>query len=167
MVAKKLANKVMNIQQWMKEVKVLASVTRFDATDMSSASPTERAEEQAAVEGRYATLKELLARREELETPLEEEDAEEEEQVNKAPSRRGGGKKGTKRGKTKGGKAGGNGNGNGNGGRAAGENNVIAGMEGVYAEASEILKEVDDEAEAVETAVDTWFDEHTVRAWYL
>lgn len=140
---------------------MLANVTHFGAIDMSSASPTERAEEQAAVEGRYATLKELLARREELETPLEEEDAEEEEQANKTPSRRGGGKKGTKRGKAKGGKA--SGNGNGNGGWVAGENNVIAGMEGVYAEASEMLKEVDDEAEAVETSVDTWFDEHTVR----
>ena len=140
----------------MKEVKTLAGVSRLNAPT----SPAERAEEQAAVQGRYATLKELLARREELEAPLEDEESEEEEMPTSAHGR---GKKGAK-GKAKKGKARGNSGGGdgGDGGGSADESKIIAGMEGVYAVTSATLEEVDDEAEAMETAVDTWFDEHTV-----
>ncbi|CAN0338720.1 unnamed protein product [Pylaiella littoralis] len=151
-----LANKVMQIQQWVKEVKVLAATDTAAAAAAAATAPdTVAAAAAAAAQARYASLKELLSRREELEAPLEEE---EEEDGGKGVA-----KSNNKKGK--GGRGGGGGGGSSSGGSDAGDDEeeqskVVHGMEGVYAEALGLLEAVAEESDTVEAAVDAWFDEH-------
>ncbi|CAN0104081.1 unnamed protein product, partial [Ectocarpus sp. 6 AP-2014] len=148
-----LANKVMQIQQWVKEVKVLAATNTAGA----GAAATSDAAAAAAAQARYASLKDLLARREELEAPLEEE---EEESI--ARGGKGGRGSGGARGGARGG-GGGGGGGSSSGGSDAGDEEdgkVVHGMGGVYAEASALLESVAEESDRAEGAVDEWFDEH-------
>ncbi|CAN0183734.1 unnamed protein product, partial [Scytosiphon promiscuus] len=84
-----LANKVMQIQQWAKEVKVLAT------TDITATATADDAAAAAAnAQARYASLKELLARREELEAPLEEEENDDAEPAGKGVAKGNSGKGG-------------------------------------------------------------------------
>ncbi|CAM9354237.1 unnamed protein product, partial [Hapterophycus canaliculatus] len=165
-----LANKVMQIQQWAKEVKVLA------ATDTTAAA-TDDATAAAHAQARYASLKELLARREELEAPLEEEENGDAETAGKGGAKGNSGKGGKGGGRggaggrggqgSGGGGGGGSGGGNSSGGSDAGdfdddgeESKVVPGMGGVYSEASEVLETVAEESDRAEAEVDAWFDEH-------
>ncbi|CAN0267119.1 unnamed protein product, partial [Ectocarpus fasciculatus] len=157
-----LANKVMQIQQWVKEVKVLASTNTATAAAAAAAAPSDAAAAAAAAQARYASLKELLARREELEAPLEEEEEEESNAKGGKGGRGSGGGRGGARGGARGG-GGGGGGGSSSGGSDAGDEEdvkVVHGMGGVYAEASALLESVAEESDRAEGAVDEWFDEH-------
>ncbi|CAN0038149.1 unnamed protein product, partial [Sphacelaria rigidula] len=87
-----MANKVMQIQQWVAEVKNLEMMEDDSTPNMSSNNTRSAAAAAAATaaastaaiaagEARYAIMKELLSRKEELEAPLEDDDDADEEQV--------------------------------------------------------------------------------------
>ena len=154
----------MQIQQWTKEVKILASANvtaAFASPSVEEGGDAAASARKASAQARYTTLKELLARREELEAPLEDEEEED---------AKGAGAKGSK-GKSKGSASRGGGGGSGGGGGGSGgdgeENKVIHGMETIYEAASVELEAVEEESDAVEIAVDTWFDDHTVSVFLV
>lgn len=154
-----MANKVMQIQQWVAEVKNLEMMEDDSTPNMSSNNTRSAAAAAAATaaastaaiaagEARYAIMKELLSRKEELEAPLEDDDDADEEQVASGSGKKKGG-----------GKAG---KGGGAGDEGVDKSFCCPGMESVYEEAVEMLSVLENEAEAVEMMVDTWFDDHVV-----
>lgn len=135
----------MQIQQWVAEVRALAEIYSPGATTMVAAN--------TASEGRYAIMKELISRKEELEAPLEEG-----EKAVGSPVRNKSG------GNSRGGRGAGaaDGSADGIGGGGGGGKKIIQGMEDIYGDAATLLEELEEEADAVEVEIDTWFDEHLV-----
>lgn len=148
-IIKKFANKVMQIQQWVAEVKALAGGTHTDIVT-SLGGDAAAAMTAASDDARYAAMKELIGRKAELEAPLEDsEEAEGKGRGGASEKGVGGGKKGDGKGESE----------------AEEEDQVqifCEGMEGVYGEAADTLAQLENDAEKAEVEVDTWFDEHRV-----
>lgn len=136
----------MQTQQWVAEVKIIAGV---NPANMG------RRVDYVDGEARYASLKELISRKKELEAPLEDDEE-------RSPGSPVGAKGGGRGGRTTGtGRSSSDGSAGGGVGGLHGAK-ICQGMEGYYEEALTLVQQLEDQAETVEDEVDTWFDHHSV-----